>query len=133
MTKAEFLFNIVTTSGVPIYRQLLDQINTLIASGRLKPGDFLPSIRQVGKELEINPMTASKAYSILEREGILKNCRGQGMQILTASSPIKNYKDRKKVIQPLLERVITNAYQLALQRKDVLEMLDTLWKEKTNE
>ena len=133
MTKADFLFHIITTSGVPIYRQLLDQINTLIASGRLKPGDFLPSIRQVGKELEINPMTASKAYSILEREGILKNCRGQGMQILTASSPVKNYKDRKKVIQPLLERVITNAYQLALQRKDVLEMLDTLWKEKTNE
>ena len=133
MTKADFLFHIITTSGVPIYRQLLDQINTLIASGRLKSGDFLPSIRQVGKELEINPMTASKAYSILEREGVLKNCRGQGMQILTASSPMKNYKDRKKVIQPSLERVITNAYQLALQRKDVLEMLDTLWKEKTNE
>ena len=133
MTKADFLFHIITTSGVPIYRQLLDQINTLIASGRLKPGDFLPSIRQVGKELEINPMTASKAYSILEREGVLKNCRGQGMQILTASSPIKNHKDRKKVIQPLLEGVITHAYQLALQRKDVLEMLNTLWKEKTNE
>ena len=133
MTKADFLFHIITTSGVPIYRQLLDQINTLIASGRLKPGDFLPSIRQVGKELEINPMTASKAYSILEREGVLKNCRGQGMQILTASSPQKNYKHRKKVIQPLLERIITHAHQLALQRKDVLEMLDTLWKEKTNE
>ena len=133
MTKADFLFHIIATSGVPIYRQLLDQINTLIVSGRLKPGDFLPSIRQVGKELEINPMTASKAYSILEREGVLKNCRGQGMQVVVTSRPMKNYKDRKKVIQPLLEQVITHAHQLTLLREDVLEMLDTSWKEKINE
>jgi len=133
MTKADFLFHIITTSGVPIYRQLLDQINTLIVSGRLKSGDFLPSIRQVGKELEINPMTASKAYSILEREGVLKNCRGQGMQVVATSRPIKNYKDRKRFIQPLLEQVIIHAHQLTLPREDVLEMLDTLWKEKINE
>ena len=133
MTKADFLFHVVTSSGVPIYRQLLDQIETLIASGRLKPGDFLPSIRHVGKELEINPMTASKAYSILEREGVLKNCRGQGMQVMATSRPMKNDKDRKKAIQPLLERAIIHAHQLTLEKEDVLEMVDILWKENINE
>lgn len=133
MMRADFLFHIITTSGVPIYRQLMDQINTLILTGRLKPGDFLPSIRQVGKELEINPMTVSKAYSILEREGVLKNCRGQGMRVLAAPQPMKDHKDRKKVIRPLLEQIVAHAHQLTLQREDVIEVLDTLWKEKTNE
>ena len=132
MTKADFLFHIITTSGVPIYRQLLDQISSLIMSGRLKPGDLLPSIRQVGKELEINPMTVSKAYSILEREGVLKICRGQGMQVVAMPHPVKD-KDRRKVIHPLLDQVIRQAHQLALPKKDIHEMLDTLWKEKIDE
>jgi len=130
MAKAEFLFNIITTSGVPIYRQLMDQINTLIASQRLKPGMYLPSIREVGKELEINPMTVSKAYSILESEGVLKNIKGQGMQVATSSRPAKDLNDRKKMLRPILDQVIANANQLSLSRKEVLEMLDFLWEEK---
>ena len=130
MGKAEFLFQITATSGVPIYHQLITQIKTLIATGRLPTGTFLPSIRQVGKELEVNPMTVSKAYAILEREGVLENVRGQGMMVADAVRPAKkDHKDRKGQIRPILEQLIANAKQLSLKREDVMTMLENLWKE----
>src|SRR5688500_20378482 len=69
--------NVSPTSGVPIYRQLMDQVRAQIAGGRLSPGDFLPSVRQVAEELEVNPMTVSKAYSLLEKEQVVELVRGQ--------------------------------------------------------
>ena len=62
-------------SGVPVYRQLMDQIKFHIASGLLKPGDQLPTTRVLSGELEINPMTISKAYSFLEMEGLVERRR----------------------------------------------------------
>ena len=74
--------NVSPTSGVPIYRQLMDQVRAQIAGGRLAPGEFLPSVRQVAEELEVNPMTVSKAYSLLEQDGVVELVRGQGMRVL---------------------------------------------------
>ena len=59
------------SSGVPIYRQLMDQIKRMVASEQLNPGDTLPSVRSVATHLAVNPMTISKAYSLLEVEGLL--------------------------------------------------------------
>src|ERR1039458_1257894 len=120
MAQAEFLFHIVSTSGVPIYRQLMDQITAMIASGRLAPGTFLPSIREVGKKLEINPMTVSKVYSILEREGVLENVRGQGMSVIGISETKTNIKVRKEMMEPILMQLVHSANQLQLNKKDVL-------------
>src|ERR1700758_237959 len=77
-----FRFHVAPSSGVPIYRQLLDQVRAQIATGRLAPGQFLPSVRQVAAELTVNPMTVSKAYSLLERDGIVELVRGQGMRVI---------------------------------------------------
>ncbi len=66
---SRFLFQVFPASGVPIYRQLTEQVRLHAAASRLKSGEFLPSVRQVAQELQINPMTVSKAYSILERDG----------------------------------------------------------------
>ncbi len=129
MGKAEFLFQITASSGVPIYHQLITQIKTLIATDRLKAGMFLPSIRQAGQELEVNPMTVSKAYAILEREGVLQNVRGQGMRVAESVRPLKDHKDRKGQIRPILEQLIANARQLSLKREDIVTMLENLWKE----
>ncbi len=130
--KAKYYFQISTSSGVPIYRQVLDQVKTLIATGRLEEGVFLPSVRQVSKELEINPMTVSKAYSLLEKEGVLEYVRGQGMKVLKSSFPQKNLDKRKEEIVPLLKEVITKAHQLSLQPKKVIEIFNDLWKENKN-
>ncbi len=63
--------------GVPIYRQIMDQVRALIASGRLEAGDQVASVRQMAADLEVNIMTVSKAWAKLEAEGLLE--RGRGM------------------------------------------------------
>jgi GntR family transcriptional regulator len=63
-------------SGVPSYRQIMDQIRFQIASGALAPNEELPSTRSLSAELSLNPMTISKAYNLLEREGVLERRRG---------------------------------------------------------
>jgi GntR family transcriptional regulator len=129
MAQADFLFHIVSTSGVPIYRQLMDQIAAMIASGHLKEGDFLPSIREVGKTLEINPMTVSKVYSILERDGVLENVRGQGMRVVGPTENRATLRERRDMITPVLKQAVNTAIQLKLEKKEVLGILDNLWKE----
>ena len=82
-----FRFYVYPSAGAPIYQQLMQQVKFQVASGRLKPGDLLPSVRDTANELAINPMTVSKAYSLLEREGLLTRDRGQGMRVVTG--PVK--------------------------------------------
>src|SRR5258705_784948 len=79
MTPALFL-QVSPASGVPIYRQLQDQIRSQIAGGGLAPGEFLPSVRQLAQRLAVNPLTISKAYSLLERDGLVELARGKGSQ-----------------------------------------------------
>jgi GntR family transcriptional regulator len=128
---AEFLFQVFPTSGLPIYRQIVDQVRRHAASGRLRPGDFLPSVRQVGLELEVNPMTVSKAYSLLERDGILELVRGQGMRIAERSEPATNgsLRERQEQLMPLLRQVAAEAFQLSLSGKQVRTLFDRVIKE----
>jgi GntR family transcriptional regulator len=77
----EMLIVIDPHSGVPVYRQLMDQIKFHIATGLLKPGDELPSTRNLSTELGINPMTISKAYSYLERDNVVERRRGRPLVV----------------------------------------------------
>jgi GntR family transcriptional regulator len=120
-----FLFQAFPTSGVPIYRQLINQVRRQAAAGRLQPGEFLPSVRQVAGELQVNPMTVSKAYSILEREGVLEMVRGQGMR-LKAPAVNGTVRDRRQTLKPLLEQVVATAYQLSLSPRDVMRLLEPM-------
>jgi GntR family transcriptional regulator len=116
------------SSGVPIYRQLVDQIRSQIAGGRLVAGDFLPSVRKVAADMQINVMTVSKAYSLLERDGLLELVRGQGMRI-APTRPKSNGKIRKDVLQPLLRQVAVAAQQLSLTPRQVIDELAPLLEE----
>ena len=122
---SRFLFQAFPTSGVPIYRQLVEQVRRQAAAGRLKPGEFLPSVRQVAGELQVNPMTVSKAYSILEREGVLEMVRGQGMR-LKAPAVNGTVRDRRQALKPLLEQVVATAFQLSLSPRDVMRLLEPM-------
>ncbi len=79
------LFSLNVSSGVPIYRQLIDQIKQATRMGLLKKHEQLPSVRVLAKALQINPMTISKAFAQLELEGVLVRKRGVGM--LVAEQP----------------------------------------------
>jgi GntR family transcriptional regulator len=118
--------HVVPTSGVPIYRQLIEQIRAQIAGERLSAGDFLPSVRQVAEQLEINPMTVSKAYSLLERDGVVENVRGQGMRVTDQPT---NGKVRREAIKPLLEQVASTAKQLSLTPPQVINQLKPMLEE----
>lgn len=75
------LFSLNTSSGIPIYRQLIDQIKQAIRMNLLEPQQQLPSVRNLATALQINPMTISKAFAQLELEGVLIRKRGVGMLV----------------------------------------------------
>ena len=127
---SSFLFQIHPTSGVPIYRQLMDQVQAHIHAGRLPREEMLPSVRQIAEELQVNPMTVSKAYSLLERDGLIERVRGQGMRVKAVSKGLLPVKDRRQIILPLLEQVAAKAFQLGLTREQVVAALTPLLKER---
>jgi GntR family transcriptional regulator len=119
MNSPAIQFEIHPSSGVPIYRQLMDQMRALIASGRLKPGDLVPSVRQLGEALSVNMMTVSKAYAKLEGEGVLERDRGVGMRVKTVAVT-GTAEDRQRELAPFAEQLVTRGWQLQLTDEQVL-------------
>lgn len=117
--------SVAPTSGVPIYRQLVDQIRARAAGGHLAAGEFLPSVRQVAEHLQVNPMTVSKAYSLLERDGVVEFVRGQGMRVNPPGSAA-NGRARLRAIAPLLRQVADAARHLSLSSDQVISQLKPL-------
>ncbi len=110
-------------SSVPIYQQLIDQVRRLVASGLLTPGAELPSVREMAQEHTVHPMTISKAYSLLESEGILERRRGKPMTVATPTKSQSSVAARLKQIEPQLEAVALSARQLELHESAVIELL----------
>lgn len=128
---ADFLFQVFPTSGLPIYRQLVDQVRRHVASGQIAVGDFLPSVRQVALAIEVNHMTVSKAYSLLERDGVVELVRGQGMRVAARQAAGSNgsLRERQEQLMPLLRQVVAEAYQLSLNGGQVKTLFERAIKE----
>lgn len=129
------LFSIVPGSSDPIYRQLVDQVRRLVAGGQLAPGETLPSVREVALQLTVNPMTVSKAYGLLETEGVLVRRRGIGMAV--AGQPSASGKrrhdarERANLLRPTLERAAREARELELDPDTVLALFTHILKEQS--
>ncbi|MBN2449727.1 MAG: GntR family transcriptional regulator [Lentisphaeria bacterium] len=123
--EASGLLRVFPSSGVPIYRQVMDQVRALVLSGRLGGGELLPSVRAVALQLEVNPMTVSKAYSLLEAEGLVERVRGTGMRVCGGLRG-GSVGVRLARLGPLLEQVAAAANGLALTREQVLAALAPL-------
>ena len=128
MPRSEPLFIVHASSGVPIYRQLVDQVEALVAGGRLRPGDVVPSVRQVAAALGVNPMTVSKAWSRLEADGVLDRDRGRGM-VVAARREAVSLADRRAEVQPLVDRAVTHALHLGLTPAQLLALVRESLKE----
>ncbi len=126
------MFILKPHSGVPIYRQLLDQIRRMAASGHLPPGTELPSIRDLALRHAINPMTVSKVYTLLEAEGVLERNRGKPMTVAKPTRAQSPLAKRLEQIEPQVEQVALAARQLELTEKDAVKALQDAW-EKTDE
>jgi GntR family transcriptional regulator len=125
------LFILKPHSGVPIYRQLLDQIRRMAASGQLPPGTELPSIRELALEHAINPMTVSQVYTLLEAEGVLERHRGKPMTVARPKGAQSPLAKRLEQLEPHVEQVALAARQLELSEKDAVRALHDVW-EKTD-
>ena len=90
---SDMLFYVDPHSGVPIFRQLMDQVRTHVASGVLAPGDEIPSIRSLSVPLGVNPMTISKAYNLLVHDGVLE--RRPGRSLVVAAHDADELADRR--------------------------------------
>ncbi len=120
------MFTLNPQSGIPIYRQLAEQIRRMVAGGQLKEGDELPSVRELAVEHAVNPMTISKAYSLLELEGILSRQRGKPMQVAAQQKSVHNEQQRLAHLQPQLEQLVLAARQLEIPDKLLLASLRDL-------
>jgi GntR family transcriptional regulator len=120
------IFQVNVGTSEPIYRQLMEQLRRQIAGGQLQAADTLPSVREVAASLGVNPMTVSKAYSMLEAEGLLERRRGVGMVIAINAARIGNHQERLELIKPALQRLAAEAHQLELEPAQVIALLSQL-------
>jgi len=125
MGESPLIFEINPTSGVPIYRQIVDQVVAMVIGGLLRPGDLLPSVRQVARDAAVNPMTVSKAYSRLESDGVVRRARGLGMEVLPVSTN-GTLDERKQKFRESLEPALHRARQLGLNQKQIREVIASL-------
>src|ERR1700751_5751571 len=94
-------FTLNTKSGVPIYRQIQDQILYRIASGQLRPGEQLPTVRALAVDLAVNPNTVIRAYTELERQGVLTTEQGSGTFVAPLPAVVLDRADRQAKLRAL--------------------------------
>lgn len=95
-----------TSSMVPIYEQIIDQIKTMIRKQELKQNDQLPSVRALSKELKISALTVKKAYDELEREGFTVTIHGKGSYVTAANTELMMEEQKKEVEQDLEQAIL---------------------------
>lgn len=109
-------------AGSPFYRQIIDQIKFGIASGRLKIGEQLPTVRALAVELKVNLNTVAKAYKELEIQNVLETQQGTGTFISTIEIQISN-KEKDKKIQEICNEFSTIAYSYGFSINDIINQL----------
>jgi GntR family transcriptional regulator len=113
--------------GIPIYRQIMDQIRRGIVTGQLRPDQQVEQVRSLSARLKINPMTVSKAYSFLEREGLLTRRRGIGL-FVSAQSEEPQQRIKSKLLRNLMKEAAIQSIQMGFSENEVMEELEKQFK-----
>ena len=109
-------------SGKPVYLQVVDQVKAAAASGSLREGEALPSIRPLAEQLRINRNTVAKAYAELESQGVIETIAGRGCFLKENHSPFR--KDvRLKMVAEEVDAAIVQAHHLRVEEKEFLELV----------
>lgn len=114
-----------SSSMIPIYEQIVEQIKTQILNGDLKENENLPSVRTLSKELRISALTVKKAYDSLEQEGFTVTVHGKGTYVAAANKEMMMEEYRREVEEELTE-VIRKAKRYGLPEEDIRDMLDLI-------
>ena len=112
---------ISVADGVPIYRQIVNQIRYMVASGLLEPGEEIPPIRTLALQLKVTPNTIVKAYDELESAGIVRKRRGAGTYVSEGPSPLAR-RERNRIIEQRVDALLAEAHQLDFTAEEVLSV-----------
>ena len=113
-------------SGVPIYRQVMDQIRRQVMAGQLPEGQQLASVRDLAGQLNVNPMTISKAYALLEVEGLLERRRGVGLFVAAIRKDQKR-RTKTQLLEQILTKAVATAVQFDISPEEVRELTERLF------
>ena len=124
---ARVLLEIDKHSGVPIFRQIVDQVRYQIMTGILAEGSQLMSVRELSAKLKVNPMTISKAYSLLELEQFVDRKRGIGLFITKPQAEL-NKRAKLKIVAEFLEKAALHAVQLTISEDEARTLFSQFYK-----
>ncbi len=109
-------------SGVPVYRQMMDQFKYYVAGGTLRPGDQIPSIRELAAALSVNPTTVVKAYTELEREGVIEKRHGKGA-FVSAQAPALTSAEQGDALRRSAKLLAVEATQMQVPTPKVITVV----------
>ncbi|MEQ1826183.1 MAG: GntR family transcriptional regulator [Pirellula sp.] len=116
-------FSIDVSNGAPIYEQLVRQVKYAVAEGVVVPGQLIPSVRELAKQLALNPNTVQRAYMQLQSEEIIESLRGTGMAVRTGAKK-RCVADRQSLLAERLEQFVVEAIQSGLDEGRLREMFE---------
>ena len=123
MTNKRLLLQIDFRSGLPIYTQIVNQVQAQVASEILKPGDQLPTVRALAEELRVNFNTVARAYRILDEARIISTQQGRGTYITEIPPPHISEKLRKETLEELTQRYISEAMRLEFSKGEIKQIV----------
>ena len=116
-------FEVDTASATPIYAQLIAQAKHAIAAEVLRPGDMLPSLRELAGQLRVNPLTVARAYRELEQLGLVQTEHGRGSFISTRANDLGDAYRREALAQAV-DRLLVEAYHLGASPADIVALVE---------
>lgn len=125
------MFALSPSHPMPLYAQLTRAIQFAIATGRLRVGEQLPTVRQLAVDLRVNANTVAKVYAELERTGILETRRGVGTFVCAHHFEAKTRQDHEKQLRELVERFVAEAGAMGFSPDDLLSQLQSRRKKET--
>ncbi|HLE89556.1 MAG TPA: GntR family transcriptional regulator [Anaerolineales bacterium] len=123
MPNAKLLLQIDFRSGLPIYTQLVNQVQAQVVGGILKPGDQLPTVRALAEELRVNFNTVARAYRILDEARIISTQQGRGTYITDVPPPKVSERLRKESLEALTQRYFSEAMRLGFSRSEISQIV----------
>jgi GntR family transcriptional regulator len=116
-------FQLNFKSGKPVYLQVVDQVKSAAASGAVRPGESLPSIRPLAEELRVNRNTVAKAFAELESQGVIETVAGKGCFVRAASSPYRKA-IRVELLAQEIDAAVTQAHHLMVDKAAFLRLAE---------
>jgi GntR family transcriptional regulator len=123
MVNQKLILQIDFRSGLPIYTQIVNQVQSQIASGIIKPGDQLPTVRALAEELRVNFNTVARAYRILDEARIISTQQGRGTYITEIPPPNITAKLRKETLEVLTQKYISEAMRLDFSKSEIKQTI----------